>query len=69
MPAEELIVVETREAFLVAYASDPDDWIASFKKSATFPARVWAERMVMLYSRPTPAQPMDTSVPAPLSPR
>ena len=43
-------------AFLVAYASDPDDWIACFKKSETFPARVWAERMALLFARPSPAR-------------
>lgn len=45
MLAEELVVIETDEAFVVAYASDPADWIARFEKCAGFPARAWAERM------------------------
>jgi hypothetical protein len=64
--AEELIVIETDETFVVAYSSDPGDWIACFKKSVTFPARVWAERMAMFYSRPVPdrSPPRDPDPPA-----
>ncbi len=46
----QLVVIETDSAFLVAPASDPDGWIARFDKSATFPARAWAERMAALYN-------------------
>ena len=45
-----LIVLETDEAFIVVREADPDDWIARFDKGTLFPAREWAERMVMQYN-------------------
>lgn len=44
-----LIVVETTAAFQVAYADNPDDWVATFRKADGFDAHAWAERMVQLY--------------------
>lgn len=48
---DSLTIIETKTAVFVAYAHHPDDWIARFEKSATFPARDWAERMVALYQQ------------------
>jgi hypothetical protein len=46
-----LAVREEGAAFLVVRAEDPDDWLARFEKSQTFPAREWAENMVSVYNR------------------
>jgi hypothetical protein len=47
----ELAVVEEEDAFLVARAEDPEDWLARFEKSGGFPARQWAENMARVYNR------------------
>ena len=46
---ERLTIVETETAVFVAYATNPNDWVARFEKTTTFPARTWAERMVARY--------------------
>lgn len=48
---EELVIVEQERKIIVAWADDPEDWVASFEKQPGFPARQWAERMVELYNR------------------
>lgn len=48
---QELTIVETKTAVIVAYAASPDDWVARFEKTAAFPAYEWAERMVALYQQ------------------
>ena len=49
-----LTLIETKEAYLVVFDNNPDDWVARFSKSQGFPAREWAERMVMLYNYGVP---------------
>jgi len=46
-----LAVREEVAAFLVVRADDPEDWLARFEKSESFPAREWAENMVRVYNR------------------
>ena len=46
-----LSVVEEEDAFLVVWASDPQDWLARFEKSPNFPAREWALNMAQVYNR------------------
>jgi hypothetical protein len=46
-----LSVVEEEDAFLVVWASDPEDWLARFEKSPNFPAREWALNMARVYNR------------------
>ena len=46
-----LIVVDVGDAFLVALAEDPEDWLVRFEKSAGFHAREWAENMSRVYNR------------------
>ena len=43
-----LAVREEEGAFLVVRADDPEDWLARFEKDGEFPARAWAENMVLL---------------------
>lgn len=45
-----LTVVEGAEAYFVAYADHPEDWVARFDK-AWPEAREWAANMVELYNR------------------
>ena len=49
VPAESLTIIETETAIFVTYTTNPNDWVARFEKTATFPARTWAERMVARY--------------------
>lgn len=46
-----LAVREGESEYFVVWAGDPDDWIACFEKDAGFPAREWAENMVLVYNR------------------
>jgi hypothetical protein len=43
-----LNLIENENAVWVFWADDPDDWIVCFQKTAQFPARAWAERMLAL---------------------
>ncbi|MQA83846.1 MAG: hypothetical protein GEV03_04210 [Streptosporangiales bacterium] len=47
----ELAVVEEPDAYVVVLADDHADWLARFEKTASFPAREWAENMVRIYNR------------------
>ncbi|MEM7344405.1 MAG: hypothetical protein AAF485_09170 [Chloroflexota bacterium] len=47
-----LTIIETETVLIVAFADNPDDWLARFEKGAGFPAQQWAERMVSLYNQP-----------------
>ncbi len=49
--AGELTIVEEAAAFFVVRAEDPDDWLVRFEKDPGFPAREWAENMVLVYNR------------------
>ncbi len=42
---------EEETAFLVVREADPDDWLARFDKDGGFPAREWAENMVLVLNR------------------
>ena len=46
-----LTIHESAEFVRVAFNNDPDDWIAEYRKAGGFPARAWAERIVMLHAQ------------------
>ena len=46
-----LTIHESAEFVRVAFNNDPDDWITEYRKDGNFPARRWAERMVMLHAQ------------------
>lgn len=48
---DELIIIEHKNAIIVAWADDPDDWIVRSDKHPGFPALRWAERMLELHNR------------------
>ena len=48
---DSLVITETEDAYVLAYGDDPDDWIVNFCKSASFPARRWADRLVQLHNQ------------------
>ena len=50
----QLIVIESEEAYIIAWADNPQDWVVSFRKEAGFPAREWAERMVAICNQGAP---------------
>ena len=56
-----LILIETDQEIIVAWADNPSDWIARFKKEEGFPAHHWATRMQTLYSE------QNRSAPQPLN--
>ena len=45
-----LTVLEEEATIFVVWEDDPADWIASFQKTAAFPAREWADNMVRIYN-------------------
>ena len=47
---QSLILIESDDEVIVAWADDPKDWVARFKKDGEFPAPHWAERMQSLYA-------------------
>jgi hypothetical protein len=51
----QLIIIESEEAYTVAWSDNPQDWIVSFRKGAELPAREWAERMVSIFNQGTPS--------------
>jgi hypothetical protein len=53
----QLVIIESEEAYFIAWADDPQDWVVCFRKGAEFPARGWAERMVAIYNQGVPSFP------------
>lgn len=51
---DQLIIIESEEAYIIAWADNPQDWVVSFRKEAGFPAREWAERMISIRNQGTP---------------
>lgn len=47
---ERLVVVETEEAYWLARAEDPSDWLISFSKSGGDAAGDWARRAARLHN-------------------
>ncbi len=54
---------EEETAFLVVREADPDDWLARFDKDGDFPAREWAENMVLVFNRRLERRPLRPSTP------
>ena len=52
-PSIRLTLIETDYEVVVAWADNPEDWVARFKKDGEFPAHYWAERMQSLYTEKT----------------
>jgi hypothetical protein len=44
-----LELFETPEEFVIALEGDVEDWLARFRRTASFPARQWAEGMLRAY--------------------
>jgi len=44
-----LVLIETEDEIVVAWADNVEDWVARFKKEGDFPAHHWASRMQSLY--------------------
>lgn len=46
---EKLALFETPAEFVIAVEGNPDDWLARFRRTSSFPARQWAEGMLRAY--------------------
>lgn len=50
----ELTIHKLADSIRVIFNNDPDDWIAEYRKTDSFPARQWAERIIDLYEQRQP---------------